>query len=378
MTSVDSSTNAWIKLLLVPSIGAARFHKLVDFFGDATTVFTADPATLRQVDGIPSESIDYLIAHRDELEKRADEELVLIEKYGITLIRCDQDTYPHHLKHIYAPPPLLYVKGSFNDHDMVSIAIVGTRRPSSYGLALAQQFARELAERGITIVSGLAYGIDTAAHRGALHVPQGRTIAVVGSGLASVYPTENTKLSETIAERGVVISELPMNTHPDKSTFPLRNRIISGISCGVLVIEAGEKSGALITAQHALEQGKDVFAVPGNITNPRTHGVHALIKDGAKLVTTTADILDEIEIYTHTPRRKKDLLVFEEIAKKTMGCSDEETKVVTLLQQEDSLQIEEICDTLNIPMPDVIRTLMSLELKGIVKQLPGKIYCNCF
>ncbi len=284
------------------------------------------------------------------------------------------ELYPAKLLEIYNRPPLLYVKGNLKKED-INIAIVGSRLASTYGKYTTERISRELVLQGITVVSGLARGIDSAAHRGAL-TAQGRTIAVLGTGLDIIYPPENKKLFTAICENGTIVSEFPLGTPPRACNFPARNRIISGISYGVVVVEAGEKSGSLITARLALEQGREVFAVPGSIDSPGSRGTNKLIKQGAKLIENTVDILEEIlpqlektkipELLSVT--RKKTGLVEK---KENLNSSDRQ--IIALLS-DSRLHIDELINTTGLAPGDVLSSLMKLELNGIIRQYPGKFF----
>jgi DNA processing protein len=271
--------------------------------------------------------------------------------------------YPQNLRYIYDPPQTIYVKGSLLLEDNLAIAIVGSRQASYYGLKNAESLAFELAAKGITIVSGLARGIDSAAHQGALKA-KGRTIAVLGSGLNKIYPPENKKLAEEIAQNGAVLSEFPLDTPPLKENFPRRNRIISGLSLGVVVVEAAQKSGALITASCALEQGREVFALPGKIDSFTSQGTNDLIKQGAKLIQSSQDIVDELE----------PLRLLSGMPKETQKIPDlpeEESKVYQLLSSEP-MHIDELLEKSALSQGKLLTALMKLEYKKLIKELPGK------
>ncbi len=270
----------WLELSLVPRVGATTFFKLIDAFGDPASVLKASPRALEETKSVNG-AVAAAVAQGQK--EALDKSLRLIEEHEVTVVTFVDPAYPAVLKHIHDPPPLLYVKGSLAPADRNAISVVGSRRATHYGKTVAGKLAGDLARMSITVVSGMAYGVDTAAHKGALEAG-GRTIAVLGCGVDIVYPRPNSKLYERITESGAVISEFPMGTQPSPGNFPLRNRIVSGITLGTLVIEAPRKSGALITARLAMEQGREVFAVPGNIFSPYGEGCHLLIKDGAKLV----------------------------------------------------------------------------------------------
>jgi len=292
-------------------------------------------------------------------------ELEEAEAASISLVPRDDHAYPSLLARIPDPPPLLYVKGSFSPADTYTVAIVGTRNPSVYGIRMAERFARELAGIGCTVASGVARGIDTAAHRGAL-AARGRTIGVLGSGILSFYPPENKHLGDRIAEHGALISEFPLHTPPLPANFPRRNRIISGLSRGVLVVEAGQKSGALITAGIALEQNREVFALPGRIGELVSTGTNALLKEGATLVERVEDILEELNIEVQkTPSGKP------EKAPVPTG-NEEESAILRFL--EEPRHVEEIAATVDLPAGRLTSLLLRLELAGRIRSLPGKRY----
>jgi DNA processing protein len=279
--------------------------------------------------------------------------------------RGDRD-YPALLGNIYDPPPVLYVKGKLNPEEKRMIAIVGARKATPYGLAVAEKLGRELAGRGFCIVSGMARGIDSAAHRGAL-AGGGQTIAVLGCGLNVVYPRENRRLMEEIAANGAVISEFPLDSPPESWHFPKRNRVISGLSLGVVVVEAAEKSGTSITVNFALEQGREVFAVPGPVTGKLSRGPHSLIKNGAKLVENVDDIMEELGFSTVTPKNSgRDAHLFT-------GLSDAEMKLFRLLSLEP-VQSDELVRRSGLTGQEVVASLLGMEIRGLVKKLPGQKY----
>jgi DNA processing protein len=364
--SLDSDElKSWLALFTVPQIGAVRYVSLVRHFGSPRGVLDADQ---EELDRLPD--IGPVIASNikrgvswDEAEKQAE----LIRQHGVDLLPLTDDDYPRNLLTIYDPPPFLFVKGKISRDDRNAVAIVGCRSPSVYGKRITESIARELAQKGITIVSGMARGIDSIGHVSALKEKR-RTIAVFGSGLDVIYPPENKKLAERIVSSGVLISEFPLGTKPEKSNFPRRNRLISGLSLGVVVVEAGEKSGALLTAGCALEQNREVFAIPGNLGSKTSQGTNSLIKQGAKLVTSVEDILDELNIDTKGAKstqveREEDL----------SHLSEKEKSLFGLISDEPS-HIDKIADVAAIGVSDALSLLLSLELKGLVKQLSGKMF----
>jgi len=299
------------------------------------------------------------VEYSEYLEK-LEEEKEICKKEKIEIITIEDENYPGILRNIYLPPPVLYIKGKIDKKFRLSI--VGSRNASFYGLKQAKRLSYELSLRGICIVSGLARGIDTSAHLGALEAG-GITLAVLGSGLLNVYPPENRKLAEKITDKGALISEFPLHTPPYKRNFPRRNRIISGLSRGVVVVEASCRSGALITANYSLEQGKEVFCIPGNIDSPHSQGVLNLIKEGAKLVTCVEDILEEFP-------EMKTSLVKNPPLRESLEFSSEEREVFNFLQQPRS--IEEILT--KYTSPEVFKVLLNLRIRGLIEELPGKVY----
>ncbi len=313
-------------------------------------------------------------------ENRIDliEEKRRITEHGISLLTLEDDHYPAALRTIHDPPFLLYMKGSLTSADDAAIGVVGSRRTTHYGRDQAKKLSFQLAKAGFCIVSGLARGIDTAAHEAAL-AAGGRTIAVLGSGIGNLYPPENQALADRIAESGAVLSEFPVLYVPDKQSFPLRNRIVAGISRGLLVVEAPVRSGSLITANQALEQGRSVFAVPGPIDRPTSEGCHRLIQQGATLVCTVQDVIDELGLEINSlafdffPETRESSSKSGENPKRQLDLSDAETKILTELAQGDST-IDSLSEATGINAGKVGATLLQLELKSLIKQLPGKIF----
>ncbi len=351
----------WFALKALPHVGNVTFRRLLDRFGSPENVFTASPKELASVRGIHPEAIACVGSH--DCMAAAEAECRAVRRACIKIVTFLSPEYPKALLGIPDHPPYLSLKGALNGEDS-AIAIVGSRRASSYGLNTAEKFAHELSAHHVTIVSGMARGIDTAAHRGALKAG-GRTIGVLGCGIDMIYPAENRLLFTEIAERGALISEFPMGTEPRPENFPRRNRIISGISRGVLVVEAAENSGSLITAQYALDQGREVFAVPGNISHSNSRGTNRLIKQGAKLVERVEDILEEL------PRgqaaegaRTPDMMI---------ALSPLEAGIYTLVAT-NPLHIDDIIAKSALTVGEVSAILLRLELNGMITQLPGKYF----
>ncbi|MFQ5708352.1 MAG: DNA-processing protein DprA [bacterium] len=356
---------AIIRLNAVPGIGSSRIRALIGKFRSAVQIFQASIGELCQVDGIDKKTAESI--RQSTARDYARQQIQRMNRCGARLLTFWDRDYPEPLKQIYDPPALLFVRGRLTPADNYSIAIVGTRQPSHYGKLVTERFATELASRGVTIVSGLAYGVDTLAHHCALQA-NARTLAVLGSGVDVIYPGTNRKLSEQIVRQGALISEFPLGSEPERNNFPRRNRIICGLSLGTLVIEAGERSGALITASMALDQNREVFAVPGNIDNPKSFGTNALIKQGAKVVTCVEDVLEELgpQLSFGFPHDKKQRLDLS-------GLDTNERTVLEQLSNEPQ-HIDAIAQSLGRPTSEVLAILLSLELKNIVKQLSGKMF----
>jgi len=347
---------------LLPGAGK-KIRLIAGHFGSPRTAWEASAEALRRVPGVAEDVVAGLVRRRAEID--LDRELKKLGLMGVSFVCCGDPGYPESLRAIFDPPPALFVRGELVAQDAFAVAVVGTRRPSYYGVAVAEKIGRDLAVAGVTVVSGMARGIDTAAHRGALKAG-GRTVAVLGCGPDVVYPRENRKLMEQIMATGAVVSEFPPGTTPDAWHFPVRNRVISGLAKGVVVVEAAEKSGALITADFALEQGREVMAVPGNVTSPSSKGSHWLIKQGAALVESAEDVLDELGIEEIFPVR-------EASVRGTVKLSNEEEVVYRMLSLEP-VSMDFLIQQSGISPQEVAAALMFLEVKGMVKQLPGKFY----
>ena len=363
-----TETESLLILNAAPGIGNARIRKLLECFGSAKNVLAAGKDELTSRAGLPGKVAENIT--RFDKEKFLNSETALIEREGVVLVSHADKNYPGLLSKIPDAPVLLYVKGTLKKEDNVAVALVGSRKASFYGVSVAEKFARGLAEFGITIVSGMARGIDAAAHEGALKA-KGRTMAVLGSGLSKIYPPEHKKLFSRIAESGAVVSEFPMTEPPSAFNFPKRNRIISGLSLGVVVVEASNKSGALITSRFALEQGREVFAVPGKVDSPNSKGVHGLIKDGAKLVHSIDDILEEIapqakEYLKKSGPKEADLFSGARLS----GTEKDIFDCIT----SDAAHVDEIAGHARCTIPEAMNVLLRLELKHLVKQLPGKLF----
>jgi DNA processing protein len=358
-----TSTEAYIALNMLPGVGVARLRRLLEVFETPERILLARAAELRSVQGIGAEVADAIV----NWEKHADlsGELQRIADFGAKVIAHDAPEYPPLLRQITSPPILLYVWGDLQPRDFHAIGVVGSRRASHYGLECAKKLGYQLAYAGLTVVSGLARGIDTAAHQGAL-AAQGRTIAVLGSGFLNLYPSENKGLAEKIAASGAVVSEFSMEVTADTQTFPMRNRIVAGWGSGVLIVEAGFGSGALITATQAIDQGRNVYAVPGQIDRPTAAGSNRLIQQGAKLVASAADILDDLNVLF--PRTAAE----QPAAPDRTGTLKPDEKLVYDAIGDNETPIDAIIAGSNLPSGRVSSTLLLLELKRMVKQLPGQ------
>jgi DNA processing protein len=353
-------TEALLVLNMLPRLGPVSVRRLLERFGDPESVLRARRSDLAQVQGLNGAALDSLLAWEAETDLGA--EMRSIEKSGINITTVLDAEYPPSLREIHDPPTILYVWGTLEPRDFHAISVVGSRRTSHYGLECAKKFSYQLAYAGLTVVSGLARGIDSAAHQGAL-AAKGRTIAVLGGGLDHVYPPENFALAERIASSGAVVTEFPMDTKPDRQTFPMRNRIISGWSFGVLVVEAGLNSGALISAHQAAEQGRSLYSVPGPIDRPTSLGSNRLIQEGAKLVIDARDILEDLQTLfpnppTLQPSTPPDL---------PAGLS----AVYHAIGSEETA-IDEIIRRSGLPAGEATAALLQLELRNLVRQLPGK------
>ena len=368
----------WLKLIRAEGVGPTLFKRLLDCFGDVETILGASSAQLTKVEGIGNKTAERIVRTRRDFD--TEKELALADKLGVWLIHINDKRYPPALKAIYNPPPVLYIKGTLSRADNLAMAIVGCRRCTHYGTEQANRFSHLLASAGFTIVSGLARGIDSAAHRGTL-AAKGRTIAVQGCGLANIFPPENKKLFEQITESGAVISELPLTYEPLAENFPARNRIIAGLSMGVLVVEATHRSGALISAQAALENNREVMAVPGRIDSPASIGCHRLIKQGARLIDSIEEVMDALG-YVGDGLKDHAQTAADEAEQKAgqtlfdmsrLNLSAEETAILQQLNSEP-VHVEELIVQTQLSAGQVHAAVIHLQLKGLIKQLPGNLY----
>lgn len=362
----DSSIYA-LALSQISGIGNVTYKRLINRFGSAQKVFDAGKKRISEIPSITADKVGAIVSFNSW--ESVKEQIKKVQDSGVKILSIEDKEYPQRLKKIYDLPPVLYLKGDFAEVDKLPVAVVGSRHPSTYGSLSAERIASGLARKGITVVSGMAMGIDSKAHRTALNAG-GRTIAVLGSGIDVIYPSENKSLYSDIIKNGVVMSEFSLGTRPEPSNFPRRNRIISGLSLGVVVVEATEKSGALITAKLAIDQNREVFAVPGNIDSARSQGTNKLIQDGAKLIESVDDIMEELKYYFGTEfklemSQQKDLFIDDD------SLTDEEKKTLVCLSAE-SVHIDTVIEESGFRSEVVSKILLDLELKGLVKQIPGK------
>ena len=364
---------------MTPGIGPRAAAKLLERFGSAEAVYTATRAELEKVRLLP-EAVDSIIA-RDRHDL-AEAEVVKVRDLGAEILILDDGVYPSALREIYDPPVALYVKGAWSEClDQPCLAIVGSRKCSTYGQNAATMLARDLAQRGVTVVSGFARGIDAAAHRGAIEAG-GRTVAVLGTGIDQVYPRDHKKLGEEIlAAGGAMVTQFPLHTPPVSENFPYRNRIISGLSLGVVVVEASENSGSLITARLAIEQNREVFAVPGNITSRNSFGTNYLIKGaGAKLVQQWQDIAAELppqiaaRLLPPPLTQKKEKSLSDQLAMVPGGLSASEQSVFKLLSPDNPAHIDALVNETRFSITDLTAALLALEMRDLVRALPGKCF----
>lgn len=367
MATVDSPSPELldeVTLCLVHGVGPRIRQTLLERFGGATAVLDAAPSELRAVPGVGPKLSSALAKARQEID--AQEEIAFCRQHGIELVGDGDDRYPRSLREIHDPPGFLYVRGNLLPRDALAIAIVGSRHATQYGKAQAERLAASLARAGLTIISGLARGIDAAAHRGALQAG-GRTIAVLGSGLAEIYPPEHHELADAVAANGALVSELPARFAPISGTFPQRNRLISGMSLGVLVVEAADRSGALITARHATEQGREVFAVPGRVDNRMARGCHALIRDGARLVESADDVLEELGPLVAAAPVEEGRSVRHPAE---LSLNELEQQVLETVAT-DPTSLDAVIAATGLPAPQVLATISALEIRRLIRRVSG-------
>ncbi|MEN6521253.1 MAG: DNA-processing protein DprA [Armatimonadota bacterium] len=352
---------SWLRLSKL-ELAPRRAAALVECFGSPEAVFSATETELRSVEGLTGRSLEKLLSPEpSDLDRSLD----TLQKKNIRLISFQDKDYPANLQQIIDPPIVLFIRGELKEPDKFAIAIVGSRKASVYGRSMAERIAKDLSNRGLTVISGGARGIDAAAHKGTL-AAGGRTVAVLGCGIDICYPAEHKELFDRVAENGAVVSEFSPGTPPEGWRFPARNRIISGLSIGLLVIQAPPSSGALITARYAQEQGRDIFVLPGNVDDVRNQGCHALIRDGATLVESADQILEDLGIQTEENLKPQLTFAFESL-------TDEERKLVETLSLQ-AKHVDQIIQETRLPASQVIGMLTMLEMKGIVKRVPGNAY----
>jgi DNA processing protein len=350
----------WVAFSLVKGIGAVRFQALLDYFGDPQIAWSAPTQALRDA-GLSDKVIENLVQLRSSID--LEKVMQSLEAKGISILLSSDEDYPKRLQEIDQPPPVLYRRGELIPDDEWAVAVVGTRRVTAYGRQVAEDVSGALARHGITVISGLARGVDSISHQAALNAG-GRTIAVLGSGLDRIYPPENRQLAESIIPNGALLSDYPPGTPPEASNFPPRNRIISGLSLAVIIVEAGKTSGALITASFAADQGREVFAVPGNITAPGSKGTNRLIQDGAQPLLNTEQLLENLELTMVAQHRT---------ARVVIPSDTTEAQLYETLSREP-LHIDEIQSRTDLPIEKVTATLALMELKGMVRQVGGMNY----
>lgn len=360
----------WLALALTPGLGARSAGKLLREFGSPEAIFSASLTAL-EAQRLPA-AVAQAIYSGQPLSAAA-KELANAQAIGCRLLTWDEPQYPARLREIYDPPPLLYVKGNVELLNRHMVSIVGARRPTPYGNQMAERLARDLAARGLVITSGLARGIDASAHKGALGASSGATVGVLGCGIDIVYPKENKKIFQEIEQRGAIVSEFPLGTFPAPQNFPIRNRVIAGIGLGVVVVEGAQYSGSLITARLAMEFGREVFGVPGNATQAASFGPNQLIKQGAKLVTSWEDVIEELPtavraelmpVETASPEERWALIEQE--------LTPTERPLYGLLSADQARHVDDLMENSGLTSSEVLAALFDLELKGVVRQLPGK------
>ncbi|HKT52545.1 MAG TPA: DNA-processing protein DprA [Candidatus Angelobacter sp.] len=385
-TPVSRTSNAlyWLALSLTPALGPTRGRKLAEHFENIDDIFQASLTELEALN-LQAQSAQH-IALGKSLEL-AHEEFARANAAGIEIICRDDEVWPHRLSEIYDPPLVLYVRGNSRALSRPGVAVVGTRHPTPYGIGMAERLSCDLAGRGMTIFSGLARGVDAASHRGAVHA-RGKTVAVFGTGVDVIYPRENKKMIDGILEcGGALISEFPLQTFPAPQNFPIRNRIISGLSLGVLVVEAGEYSGTRITARCALEQSRELFAVPGNVTSRNSWGPNTLIKQGAKLTATWEDVWEELpaDIKQQLESEWEPAASDQKPQPSSLFNNDEqltprEKKILAVLKKDELTHIDTIIEKLEpeVSSSEIFAALFELELNGKIKQMPGKNFVKSF
>ena len=360
----------WLALRLTSGLGARLAGKLLRQFGSPEEIFRASLTELEacQLPVAAAQAVFSKAAFRD-----AQKELALVRKAGCQLIHWEETEYPKRLLEIYDPPPLLYVRGNVQVLNRHAISIVGTRRPTPYGNQIAERLARDLGEHGLIVASGLARGIDSSAHRGACAASRGGTVGVLGSGIDVIYPKENRKLFEEVEKRGVIITEFPMGTYPAPENFPVRNRMVAGMALGVIVVQGAQYSGSLITSRLAMEFGREVYGVPGNITEPVSFAPNQLIKQGAKLVSGWEDVVEELPTEVRAELFPVEATTQEERASLfETNLSPVEKRLFDLIRIEEPIHVDELVETTGLTSSETLATLCEMEMRGIIRQMPGK------
>ena len=360
----------WLALRLTPGLGARLAGKLLRQFGSPEEIFRASLTELEacQLPAAVAQAVFAKAAFRD-----AEKDLAEVRKAGCGLVHWEESEYPQRLLEIYDPPPLLYVRGNVQVLNRHTISIVGTRRPTPYGNQIAERLGRDLAEHGLIVTSGLARGIDSSAHRGACAASRGGTIGVLGSGIDVIYPKENRKLFEEVEKRGAIITEFPMGSYPAPENFPVRNRMVAGMALGVVVVQGAQYSGSLITSRLAMEFGREVYGVPGNVTEPVSFAPNQLIKQGAKLVTGWEDVVEELpteiraELFpVEATTREERASLFE------ANLSPIEKRLFDLIRIEEPIHVDELVETTGLNSSETLAALCEMEMRGIIRQMPGK------
>jgi DNA processing protein len=381
ITPAGTHISEWLALTLTPGLGPTKSRKLAEHFGGPEGVFRA---SLTELEGSGIQAVSAQSLATGKSSELAREEMARAAELGVTIVSVDDPFYPPRLKEIYDPPLVLYVRGSVEVLTRHGVAMVGTRHPTPYGSGMAERLGYDLAAQGLVIISGMARGVDTASHRGAISA-KGKTLAVFGTGVDVIYPKENSRLSEQIlALGGALISEFPLGTFAAPQNFPIRNRIISGMALGVLVVEAAEYSGTRITARCALEQNREVYAVPGNVTNKNSWGPNTLIKQGAKLVATWEDVWEELPTEVRLTLAPAAAVESSGASPASLfpdeGLPPHEKRILSLLKADESTHIDSIVERLETELSssEIFAALFELELTGKVKQMPGKNFVKSF
>ena len=366
---LDSSLD-WLSLSMTPGLGSRLTGKLLREFGSPEDVFRASLTELEacHLPSAPARAIQSKHAFKD-----AEKELAEVRRLGFRLLNWDETEYPQRLLEIYDPPPLLYVRGDAAVLNRHSISMVGTRRPTPYGIQMAERLGHDLAARGLGIVSGMARGIDSMAHQGACRAPHGAAVGVLGTGVDVIYPKENRKLFADVEKRGALISEFPLGTHPAPENFPIRNRVVAGMSLGIVVVQGAQYSGSLITARLGMEFGREVYGVPGNVTADVSFAPNQMIKQGAKLVTSWEDVIEELPTEIRAELFPVEGTTSAERASLIeTTLSPVEMKIFVLLGTDDAVHVDELVEKAELNSSEVLAALCEMEMKGIVRQMPGK------